>query len=93
MNLTVEQYKQMRLTGMKDQEILKALHYSPNSKRMLQKWKAKNGINPGKDKTQLLDRREVFEYMKSHSLLNTAQHFGVHIECLYKWEKRQREIS
>lgn len=90
MELTVQQYKQMRLSGMKDQEILKAINYSPTSKRNLQKWKKKNGIKPGKDKTQLLNPHEVLDYLQTHSMLQTAKHFGVHPEGLYRWEKEQR---
>lgn len=90
MDLTVSQYKQMRLSGLKDQEILKAINYSPTSKRNLQKWKKRNGIQLGKDKTQLFNPHEVFDYLKTHSMLQTAKHFGVHVECLYRWEKEQR---
>jgi len=91
MNLTVDQYKHMRLSGMTDQAILQALHYSPNYKRKLQQWKRENGVKVGKDKTQLLDPNEVFAYLQNHSMMKTALHFGVDVQALYRWEKGQRE--
>lgn len=85
LDLTVRDYKEMRLGGMTDSQILKKLHYSPGYKELLQKWKKANGIKLGKGKTHLLDKEIVFEYLQDHSMLETAEHFGVSVNSLYRW--------
>lgn len=80
----------MRLDGMTDSQILESLHYSPGYRGVLQKWKKANGIKLGKSKAHLLDTEAVWEYLKDHSMLETATHFGVDLTALYKWEKEQR---
>jgi beta-N-acetylglucosaminidase len=86
--LTVRQYKELRLDGKTDMEILRIMGYSPNSKRTIQRWKRENGILLGKSKTHLLDLQEVKEYLKSHSMLETAYYFNVDVMALYKWKRK-----
>lgn len=44
MNLTVEQYINWKKQGLSDAKILTMLHYSPNSKKLIENFKKKNGI-------------------------------------------------
>jgi hypothetical protein len=88
-DLSVNQYKEMRLSGMTDRQILQALYYSPNYKRKLQRWKRENGIKLGKGKLDLLDLTEVIVYLKHHTKLETALHFGVDVTGFYKWLKEK----
>lgn len=92
--LTIREYKRLRLEeSMTDSEILQALHYSPTYRAVLQRWKKENGIPLGKSKTHLLDAQAVWEYLKDHSMLETATHFGVDLRALYRWEKEQRNSN
>ena len=83
--ITFEQYKRMRLfDGMTDQDILESVGLNRTSKRIIQRFKKKYGI-VGKDKTQLLDKKEIILYLETHDKITTAENFGINPNSFYKW--------
>lgn len=85
-NLTVEEYKRMRVDDyLTDADILEELGYSRQTKKPLIAWKKQNGVKLGKNKLYLMDEQEVKNHLKLHGEKRTAVWFGVSVYSLNKW--------
>lgn len=76
MNLTVEEYKRLRIEEqMNDLDILELCHYARTSKRSIRRWKIKNGIPLGRQRIYLIDREELAREVQENGVYNTAQKY------------------